>query len=43
MSAAEFFTRAGKKTEALKYYDLVIAEAGGDLKARAKVASELLR
>jgi tetratricopeptide (TPR) repeat protein len=42
-SAAEFYAQAGKPTEATKYYEMVIKDGTGDLKARAIVAAPMMK
>lgn len=41
-SAGEFYARLGQSSEARKYFDIVIKDGSGDLKARATVAASML-
>jgi tetratricopeptide (TPR) repeat protein len=41
-SAGEFYAHEGRSSDARKYFDMVIKDGSGDLKARATVAASML-
>ena len=42
-TTAEFYVQAGQSQDAMKYYEMVIKDGTGDLKARATVAVSMLK